>query len=277
MRNWYILIIFFAVTVAIGIGVYYKTSNLAEYIGGNEKGWEYKEKEIKSRLSFIPIILYHNIDGKGPFSIDREVLRQHFQTIKDNNIRVISLSALIERLEDPVPFKDKVMAITFDDGYLSIYTKLLPLVKEFGYPVTLFVYTDFIRTRGTKSMTWKTLRKLEKEGIDVQCHSTTHDDLTLFSGKDDYESKKKLFEELYLSKRIIELYLGKKITLFAFPYGRYDADIIKMSQLAGYRRTFSTNFGSNVITRDNFSLKRHHIKKGYSLERINEIIDKMMQ
>ncbi len=240
-----------------------------------EVHWKEKEKEVISRLLAVPILLYHNIDGKGAFSVDSDVLRQQFQRIKQRKIRVIPLKKLIYRLENPAPFKDKVLVITFDDGYPAMYSKLLPLAREFNFPITLFVYTDFISMRGKRSMTWKKLSEMDKTLIDIQCHTVSHDDLTQFTGKSNKESVKKLYEEIYLSKQMIEMRLDKKVEYFAFPYGRYNLEIIAMAYDAGYSRVFSTNYGSNIITRDNYCLNRHHIKKDYSIEYFDRIIQQV--
>ena len=234
--------------------------------------WLHKDREIKSRLLAIPILLYHNIDGKGPYSIDADVLREHFRLIRDRGIRVIPLRELVQRLEHPAPYRDRVIVITFDDGYGSMHSKLLPLVREFGYPVTLFVYYDNIAIRSSRNLTWERVRMMDREGIDIQAHSISHADLTELSKKNDPESRKCLYEELYLAKRLIELRMNKKIDFYAFPYGRYNLAIVDMAHTAGYRRVFSTDYGSNFISRDNFCLRRQHIKSSYSMDYIDTLI-----
>jgi peptidoglycan/xylan/chitin deacetylase (PgdA/CDA1 family) len=190
--------------------------------------------------------------------------------LKDQNINVISLSELMNRLENPVKFEKKSVVISFDDGYSSMYTKLLPLAKEFGYPVTLFVHLNAVSENG--KMTWEKLRTLDREGIDIQCHSISHEDLAKLSAKNDLDSKEKLFSELYTSKEIFELYMNKKMKFFAFPYGRYDLKVVEASKNAGYLRVFSTDYGSNIITNNNYCLRRHHIKNSFSLDYIKKII-----
>jgi hypothetical protein len=52
--------------------------------------------------------------------------------------------------------------------------------------------------------------------IDVQCHTISHQDLTA-QGRDGYErGRRRLFHEIYLSKRMMELYLDKKIDISPF-------------------------------------------------------------
>lgn len=269
MKFFFRILLIFGCALAISSYVYFGPYNLFSY---GTPLWIQKEREIQSRLLSIPIILYHNINGSGPFSIDAENLRSHFQVLKERKVRVISLSELAERLDRPRPFTEKAVVITFDDGFYSMYSELLPLVMEYSYPVTLFVYVDFIYTRAKKFLTWDLLKKMEAHGINIQSHSITHPDLTELSADDTPLNRRKLFNEIYLSKRIIELYMDKQIDFFAFPYGRYDLNLVQLCQYAGYKRVFSTDYGSNILTRDNYSLRRQHIKKSFSLRFIDRLV-----
>jgi peptidoglycan/xylan/chitin deacetylase (PgdA/CDA1 family) len=66
--------------------------------------------------------------------------------------------------------------VTIDDGHRSIYRIAFPLLKEFGYPATLFVYSDYIDHGGLR---WQELDEMVESGlITVQSHSKTHDNLT---------------------------------------------------------------------------------------------------
>lgn len=269
MKSIHILTVSLLVSLLIAIVLFLDDSGMTAM---GRLSWVHKNRETADRLLAIPVLLYHNIDGKGPFSVDAAALREHFQLIRDRGIRVIPLRELIQRLERPVPYRDKVVAITFDDGYGSMSTRLRPLAAEFGYPITLFVYVDMISQRSSKNLTWRKLREMDRHGIDIQAHSMTHKDLVQLSKSMDPRDRRSLYEEMYLSKRILELYLKKNIDYYAFPFGRYDLNIIDLAASAGYLRVFSTDYGSNVITRDNYCLKRQHIKSSYSLNYIDNLI-----
>lgn len=233
--------------------------------------WEKKTRQNSNRLEEVPIILYHNIDGKGVYSLPLEVLRKHFALFREEGIRVISIEELERRMIKGKKFNSRVISITFDDGYYSMYSKLLPLAREFDYPVTLFVYLDNVYSRARSSITWENLRELEKNGISIQCHSITHPDLTAIRDGDSMESRYRIYEEIYLAKRIMEMYMDKPVKYYAFPYGRYDLRLIELCRYAGYERVFSTDYGSNIVTRTNFCLRRHHVKRTYSLEKVESI------
>ncbi len=239
---------------------------------GARMTWHHRGEEMASRLLAVPILLYHNIDGRGPFSIDSDSLRGHFSLFMERGLRVIPLGDLIRRLDRPSAFTDRAMVITFDDGYPSMYWKLLPLAGEYGYPVTLFVYADTISTGPGRGLTWERLREMDGKGIDIQSHSISHPDLTRVRKRGGRDASRRLYEEIFLSKRIIEMRLGKTIEYFAFPYGRYDAVLVSLAIDAGYRRVFSTDYGSNVITRNNACLRRQHVKSDYSPGYIESLI-----
>ncbi|HJY91566.1 MAG TPA: polysaccharide deacetylase family protein, partial [Candidatus Acidoferrum sp.] len=51
-----------------------------------------------------------------------------------------------------------------------------PILKEFGYPFTLFVYTQWVNTGG-KSMTWAQLEEMRDAGVDLESHTVSHHEL----------------------------------------------------------------------------------------------------
>jgi len=241
--------------------------------------WEKGEAVKYDRLSSVPVLLYHNVvedhvTPKSPFAIKRGTLVRHFKILRERGIEVISLAALAGGGGDYKNFSGgKAVVITFDDDYLSMYRILLPLVREFNYPVTLFVYTDGISRAGQGGLDWAMLREMEKNGIDIQGHSKSHSDLTAVRIEDGYSGGIKLYEELILSKNIIEQNLDKRVQYFAFPYGRYSLELLELARYAGYDKVFSTDYGPNIITRDNFCLRRHHIKNSYSEEFFISIVE----
>ncbi|MCX8123353.1 MAG: polysaccharide deacetylase family protein [Spirochaetes bacterium] len=251
--------------MSIYIGVYYTTDTYIQ-----------KEKEVFkpiahsnfTRFHNVPIILYHNIDGKGPYSIPFEKLKNQFTLLQNNDIKVISLQQMESHIDMHNPFTEKVVSITFDDGYYSMYSILMPLARSMNYPITLFVYIDTIMHRGTNNLTWRMLQIMQKNNIDIQCHSQSHVDLVQLLEKGTLESKYALYKEIYLSKKVLELYLNKTIDYFAFPYGRYCVELTELCRDAGYTRVFSTDYGPNIVTRDNYCLRRHHVKSSYPDEKV---------
>ena len=65
--------------------------------------------------------------------------------LKDKGITVISMQDLLawKRGEKNIPPRSAV--ITFDDGWKSQYEVAWPILKKYGYPFTMFIYTEGVR------------------------------------------------------------------------------------------------------------------------------------
>ena len=49
----------------------------------------------------------------------------------------------------------------------------MPILKKYGYPATLFVYTGLI-VGSNKTLSWELIQEMAKNGIDIQGHTKTH-------------------------------------------------------------------------------------------------------
>jgi peptidoglycan/xylan/chitin deacetylase (PgdA/CDA1 family) len=90
------------------------------------------------------ILLYHHVDSDTPPSttISPSDFKAHLEYLRDNDFNVIPLDTMIDSLQKQQALPERAVAITFDDGYISIFEQAFPMLQEFGYPFTLFVSTD---------------------------------------------------------------------------------------------------------------------------------------
>src|SRR6516165_8322294 len=58
----------------------------------------------------------------------------------------------------------------------SQYYVAWPIMKEFGYPFTLFIYTQWVNTGG-KAISWAQLEEMRDAGVDIEAHTVSHHDL----------------------------------------------------------------------------------------------------
>jgi peptidoglycan/xylan/chitin deacetylase (PgdA/CDA1 family) len=64
--------------------------------------------------------------------------------------------------------------ITADDGHESVFTEMAPLVREYGVPVTLFIYPSAI-SNAPYAMTWEQLAALDRTGLfGIESHTYWH-------------------------------------------------------------------------------------------------------
>ncbi|HVC76696.1 MAG TPA: polysaccharide deacetylase family protein [Candidatus Micrarchaeaceae archaeon] len=131
------------------------------------------------------------------------------------------------------------LAITFDDGLLTVATNAAPILAEFGIPWTLFVVTDWTDGRHGFGdgviMGWAEVARLAAGGVEIGSHSVSHPDfgsLSLASARD----------ELAESRRLIETRTGIRTNAFAIPLGQsknWSSQAHEVAGDAGYKLIYA--------------------------------------
>jgi peptidoglycan/xylan/chitin deacetylase (PgdA/CDA1 family) len=196
------------------------------------------------RNAKVMVLCYHRFEDKpyDSLAIAPAEFRSEMQALKDNGITVIPMKDLLawRRSEKSIPLKSCV--ITIDDGYISGYSVAWPILKEYGYPFTMFIYTNYVGAGG-KSISWNQLEEMRDAGVDIESHTLSHRDLRHAPRGQDYATW--LHNEVYQSKAILEDKLGIKISVFAFPYGTHNEVVRKTAMEAGYEALF-TVYGQHM-------------------------------
>lgn len=109
------------------------------------------------------------------------------------------------------------IALTFDDGALSVLTVAAPILREYGIPFTAFVvsqWCDGRRGPGPASVLgWQDVVRLADLGAEIGNHSATHPDFNFLTGV-------QMIEEIKGAEETIERRTGIRTTSFAIPLGQ---------------------------------------------------------
>ena len=198
----------------------------------------------------VIVFCYHRFEDKpkDSLAIKPEEFEAQLQAIKDAGIEVISMQDFLawRRGEKSIPAKSAIISI--DDGYISGYNVAWPILKKFGYPFTMFIYTDYVKggaKSGGQSMTWEQLAEMRDAGVDIQSHTISHSALNSRKGKTDEQYREWLLSELAGSKQALEDKLGIQVTSLAYPYGLHNETVRAVAKEAGYEAAF-TVYGQRV-------------------------------
>ncbi len=195
-----------------------------------------------------------------------EMFEGQMQALKDKNISVIGMQDFLawKRGEKNIP--PRAAVITFDDGWKTQYEVGWPIMKKFGYPFTLFIYTEGVKGMkygGGAAMSWEMLAEMRDAGVDIQAHSATHQDLRK---PYDKVQKKKLNPEEYQawlqaeiagSKQLLEQKLGIRVNSFAVPFGYINDEVRDTIMKAGYEALFTVQGQVLSFNSPNNSLGRY--------------------
>jgi len=206
-------------------------------------GAEVKNGQDKPTQVQVPILLYHRF---GPsvadsMTITSAVFESHLEYLRKNGYTVIPLRQLVNyyRRKGPPPPKKSVV-IVVDDGHKTVYTDMLPLVKRYHIPVTLFLYPSAI-SNASYAMTWDQLREIKKTGLfDLQGHTYWHPNFKKEQKKLNPANYEKFVEmQLKKSKERLEKNLDVNVDMLAWPFGIYDDWLIAKAAEAGYTAAFT--------------------------------------
>src|SRR5436190_722345 len=216
-------------------------------------------KPVVDQTAQTIIFCYHLLVDKVRYpgtEITPAAFEAQMKELKDRGITVISMQDLLawKRGEKNIP--PRCAIITFDDGYKSQYEVAWPIMKKYGYPFTMFIYTEGVRggsLGGGGAITWEQLADMRDNGVDIEAHTATHQDLReghaiTLVGQGVKKTRTKLTgaayeqwlqNEVVGSKQLLEQRLGIKVNCFAVPFGNYNEHVKEMARNAGYEAMFT--------------------------------------
>ena len=218
----------------------------------------------------VSILMYHMIgDMKNNSAVMTEDnLRIQMQYLKDHGYHPITMQELYEYLTKGEKLPSKPVCITFDDGYLDSYTIVYPMMKEFGYPWTLFLITDDVG-KSYNRMTWEQLKEMADSGaVTIANHTLSHPKLHNLPTRAEKEN------EIIGANKALKYHLGIDNLWFAYPYGDYDDEVIDICKKAGIKLAVTTDAGRVHVGSYTYALTRVYIGNNVSLARFMERLTK---
>ena len=128
---------------------------------------------------------------------------------------------------------EKIVVITFDDGYADNYRTALPLLKKYNMKATVFLVVGLIVTDGY--LTEEQIFEMQESGhFRFGSHTVTHRKLDTLSIGD-------IEKELSESKTKIKAITGSDVCALAYPNGAYNNMVELLAEKHGYRYCYTTN------------------------------------
>lgn len=200
---------------------------------------------ILQLLEFIKNIFFINNSDKILVLYYHSVGEEDVQRFRWQIEKLLKLGKVVHADFNTSIKSKRVFAITFDDGFISILKNVLPIIKSFSIPITIFFPTGYIgkapgwEIRGEKYdpkeivLNKDQILELDKNLVRVGSHSVTHPNFLLISPE-------RQLSELVESRQALNLLIKENIDSFSFPYGAYDMKLINLAHESGYKFIFNT-------------------------------------
>lgn len=169
---------------------------------------------------------------------------------------VIGTAIYLNYAESPKP----MVAITFDDGFLSVLEVALPMMSERNMIGTNFVTTGFINH--PNYITEYMLSDFVEAEWEIGAHTVSHSALNELNDDD-------IFWELNSPIRELAMLSGQEILAFASPYGEFDNNVIDQvsQQYFSHVNSWSDQRGITTIEKfDRFNIHRQDINEDYDVD-----------
>jgi len=211
---------------------------------------------IIDKSSQVSILGYHQFISRGnptQMRISVQKFREQMLALHQAGIPVISLSDYMAWRQGKKQIPRQCVVITIDDGFRDLFSEALVILKEFGYPFTFYLYTNFLGGSG-RTLADNEVKQLIAAGGELGSHSISHDFLVKarrkFATQQKYEEW--LLQELKGSKEKLKKRFGGEVSSFAYPYGEYSAKVVEKALEAGYISAVTVNgakagYGMNLM------------------------------
>lgn len=221
----------------------------------------------------VLILMYHEVAEQAGELAELYVrpseLRAQVLWLKEQGYEAVTLADVARAWgmteEEPKPLPEKPVVLSFDDGYLSVYTEAFPVLKQEGWPATIYLQVNVLDTPGF--LTTDMVKEMQASGFEVGSHTITHADLTKLSPA-------RLESELVESKRELERRFASTVSTFAYPAGRFNDNVIAATKRAGYVLAVTTRSGIGVMS-EPLTLRRVRVNRSDSTERLSSRIESL--
>jgi peptidoglycan/xylan/chitin deacetylase (PgdA/CDA1 family) len=212
---------------------------------------------------------YHIINSaiSGKIAISEESFEQQLAYLYTRGYTTLSLAQAIANLDGLWQAPPHSVLLTFDDSYADAAHVALPRLQAHGMRATLFVITGYIgqsnrwNTRAcydTQHMTWDELRHWHENGGDLGGHSHLHHCMTRLSLEE-------LRETVEHNKRLLEQETGIVPRAFAYPYGRFNQEVIEVVR-QHYELAFATDGGAWDARANRYAINRLTVLPAWTIE-----------
>ncbi len=208
------------------------------------------------------------------YSISQKRFVEQMEYLRTHGYNPVSFSDIVQAREGKKPLPDKPVLLTFDDGYISYYNFVVPVLEELGYPSVLAVVGNFVgyepKDMPEPIMTWDQIREVRsRKLVEVVSHTYDFHKAVQYTPQGNvgpavnilaYDPEKKSYEtageytkrmgkDFLTQKNVFKKELGVAPEVVVWPFGKYNHVSLDVAEKNGIPFTFTLEEGYAHIDR----------------------------
>ncbi|MGC9668710.1 polysaccharide deacetylase family protein [Planosporangium sp. 12N6] len=188
----------------------------------------------------LAVLMYHSVSSvREPslraLAVPPERLREQLTALAVAGYRLTGLSEAVDLRA--TGSTEKVVALTFDDGYVDFLDAALPVLSDLSASATLYMSTGHAGEPASwlgphapafgPLLTWGQLREVAAAGVEIGSHSLLHHPLDVLPAA-------QLEREIRDSRDRLADQIQRSVRSFAYPHGYHGANVRAAVARAGH-------------------------------------------
>ena len=211
--------------------------------------------------------MYHRVwpDTNDGLTISPRKLKEQWLYLKNEGYNTLSLSQFSDIIKNKLPYSEKSILLTFDDGYYNNLQYVYPLLKELNWTATFFIIADTLsKTEDepaiNRKMNLQELKSLDPAIVQFGLHGFHHEHFSQLTN----EQVQKVLEQSIHAFEMNSLPFHK---VLAYPYGDRPKDKKQFDELKNWMKANGIeaafrigNKVAKIPVKDVYEIKRIDIK-----------------
>jgi biofilm PGA synthesis lipoprotein PgaB len=232
---------------------------------------------VEAGAAQLIALSYHNVqvklDDPEGMAVTQDRLIGQFSWLREHGFQPVSVEDLLAAREGRKILPEKAVLLTFDDGYRSFHSIVLPLLKAYSYPAVLALVGSWLDAPAGSTvlygdqpvarehfLDWEQLREIAASGlVEIASHSydlhrgvpanpqgnqqpvTTARIYDAVSGRyeDEAAYRERLRADFVANAELLKNRLGVSPRVMVWPYGEYNGIAVELAKSAGMSLSLS--------------------------------------
>lgn len=230
-------------------------------------------------------IAYHDIEDRDPdqrvVAVRTERMIEQLAWLRENGYRPVTVDQILAARNGGPELPAKAILLTFDDGYSSFYTRVLPVLRSYHWPAVLAPVGTWIDTPAdqpvnfagelrprSQFLTWAQVREISRSGlVEIAAH-TDHSHLGILANPQGnlqpaaatrrfdaasgrYESEADFQARMRqdvtaISNKILAV-AGYRPRIWVWPYGTADGSTLQVVDSQGFKLALTLDDGLDTL------------------------------